>query len=74
MFYVIRYYFRYGHEWDPLDCTRSRNFPTFEKALAHGMRYAHGLRFESFSICDAETGAEIYSVNDEGVVTDRRAA
>ncbi len=73
MFYVIRYFFRYGHEYDPIDCTYSRNFPTFEKALAHGLRYAHGLRFESFEIYEAGTDKKIYSVNDMGLVTDLRA-
>ena len=72
MFYVVRYFFRYGHEWDPIDCTYSRNFPTFEKALAHGLRYATGIKFESFSIYETETGREVYHMNDEGIVTDNR--
>lgn len=74
MFYVVRYFFKYGHEYDPIDCTFSRNFPSFEKALAYGMRYAHGIRFESFEICNSETGEAIYSVNDQGIVTDKRTA
>ena len=71
MYQVIRFFFRYGHEWDPIDCTFSHEFDSFDKALKHGERYAHGLRFESFQITDA-TGKVIYEMNDEGLITDRR--
>ncbi len=69
---VIRYFFRYGHEDDPVDCTFSREFDSFDKALKHGERYAHGLRFESFEIQD-QSGRIIYSMNDAGIITDNRS-
>lgn len=70
-YYVNRYYFRYGRETDPIDCKQSRDFPSFEKALAHGHRYAFGIRFAAFEVCD-ENGAVLYEETDEGVIIDHR--
>lgn len=70
-YHVVRYYFRYGRETDPIDCTFSRDFDTFEKALRHGERYAHGIRFASFEIEDSE-GNIVYEMTDVGVITDYR--
>jgi uncharacterized membrane protein YkoI len=70
---VIRYFFRYGRESDPIECTFSRDFDSFDKALRHGQRYANGIRFAAFEIEDSD-GNVVYEMTDTGLITDYRKA
>ena len=51
MYTVYRFYYKYGREDDPIECT-TKEFDSFEKALKYGKRYAKGIRFNSFEIRD----------------------
>ena len=69
---VVRGYFKYGNEDDEICQTYSRAFDTFEKALKHGERYAKGVRFYDFTICNYDTMEELYRENYEGTIEDFR--
>lgn len=69
---VVRGYFKHGNENDEIERTYSRDFDTFDKALKHGERYAKGVRFYDFTVCESETMKELYRKNYEGTIDDFR--
>jgi hypothetical protein len=71
-FCVVRGYFKNGNESDEIEQTYSRDFDTFDKALKHGERYAKGIRFYDYTICESETMKELYRKNYCGDIEDFR--
>lgn len=71
MFHVTRFTFKYGHEWDAMDCT-FKVYPTFEKALKYAVRYAIGIKFAGVTI-ENDDGKTIYEITSDGNVFDHRA-
>lgn len=53
MFTVYRHWFKNGNEDDELECT-IKEFTTYEKAEKYAERYAKGVRFACYEICDNE--------------------
>ena len=50
-FYTDRYWFKYGNEWDEVECT-TKVWDSFEKAQAYAYRYAKGVKFYYVQILD----------------------
>ena len=59
MFTARRFYFRYGNESDPVDCT-TKSYASAEKAIKYLRRYQTGLRYIESDIYDDETGRCLY--------------
>ena len=72
MYTVVRYFFKYGNENDEIDSTYSKDKDTFEKAYNHGKKYAKGVRFYAFEICDSETMETLYREDYVGNIDDYR--
>lgn len=64
MFYVTRYWYKYGREGDPVETT-SKEYETIEKALAYAQRYATGIRFVLMQIEDEDLNL-IYEYSADG--------
>ena len=64
MFYVTRYWYKYGREGDPVETT-SKEYESIEKALAYAQRYATGIRFVLMQIEDEDLNL-IYEYSADG--------
>lgn len=60
MYTTTRFIFKYGHEWDGMDCTL-KYWDSFEKAIAYAYRYARGIKFAGVTIED-ENGKVVYEI------------
>lgn len=52
-FYTDRYWFKYGNEYDEVECT-TKVWNSFEKAQAYAYRYAKGPKFYYVEIIDED--------------------
>ena len=72
MFNTCRWYFRYGNEDDPMDCT-FKEYDTVEKAIKYARRYATGIRFARVEIKD-DNGKLLFEIDGNFEETDYREA
>lgn len=67
---TYRYWFKYGNEEDPIECT-TKYWDSLDKAINYAHRYATGVKFESVEIED-ENGNLVYRLDSNGVIEDYR--
>lgn len=72
MFNTCRWYFRYGNEGDPMDCT-FKEFDAMDKAIKYARRYATGIRFAGVEIED-NNGNLLFEIDNNFEETDYREA